>query len=87
MAFLWCRDKIIESREPFNYQKSAKNEIRGSLQHAYMSKYTKYNANMKIFIIYLYTQKIEGILVILADQPGPNGQLFCLHSLKILSPM
>ena len=25
----------------------------------------------------------EGILAILAAQPGPNGQLFCLHNFKI----
>ena len=29
----------------------------------------------------------ERILVILADQPGPNGQLFCLHSFKKNYPM
>ena len=29
----------------------------------------------------------EHILVILAAQPGPNGQLFCLHSFKNFSPM
>ena len=29
----------------------------------------------------------ERILVILADQPEPNGQLSCLHSFKIFWPM
>ena len=29
----------------------------------------------------------EHILVILADQPGPNGRLSCLHSFKIFWPM
>ena len=93
MAFLWCRDKIIESREPFNYQKSAKNEIRGSLQHAYMSKYIKHETcNMKIFITYLYilfnlnegefyTYRIEPYSIVLFII---NNLIICIIIIKLV---